>query len=320
MSRHPQSHHPTCVQPTKSLHKQTQLNEGIAVPTRTGKATTRRAAAVLGNVLVIWAGGLLALLAAARTSAIHVSARGLTGLDGLVVAAACVGAAVVLSWLAAALVVSVVELAKADWHPLPSRVASTSTGAQPPSAALGLAGLPHVFVPRQVRRIAALVLGLSLAVGTAGAAPAATIPAMSSTPAPSAVVAEPTAAAMPGAVAPPLAVGHQAAVPPTDRPTQSSATWTPDRPAASVARALLPDIALVTAAPRLGAEINEDVAVRAGDTLWSIAVRHLGPDARSDEVARAWPVWWRANRAVIGEDPDLILPGQVLHVPSGPPE
>ena len=290
------------------------------MPTRTGRATTRRAAAVVGGVLVIWAGGLLALLAAARTSAPQASARGLTGLDGLVVAAACAGAAVVLSWLAAAFVVSVVELAKADWHPVPSREAPTPTGARPPSAALGRMGLPRGFVPRGVRRMAALMLGLSLAVGTSGAAPAATIPATSSTAAPTSMVAAPTAAAVPGAVAPPLAVGQPAAVPPTGRPTQSSATWTPDRPAASVARAVLPDIALVTAAPRLGAEINEDVAVRAGDTLWSIAARQLGPDARADEVARAWPVWWRANRGVIGEDPDLILPGQVLHVPSRTPE
>ena len=81
-----------------------------------------------------------------------------------------------------------------------------------------------------------------------------------------------------------------------------------------------PDVALVSAAPRLGAALIEEVAVRRGDTLWSIAARHLDPDARADDIARAWPLWWQANRAVIGADPDLILPGQVLHPPSGTPE
>ena len=33
------------------------------------------------------------------------------------------------------------------------------------------------------------------------------------------------------------------------------------------------------------------------------------------EIAQAWPAWFDANRAVIGEDPDLILPGQVLRAP-----
>ena len=83
-------------------------------------------------------------------------------------------------------------------------------------------------------------------------------------------------------------------------------------------RAAQPDIALVTAAPRLGAAIVEEVPVRAGDTLWSIAARHLGTDARADDIARAWPLWWEANRNVIGNDPDFILPGQVLRAPGGP--
>ena len=104
------------------------------------------------------------------------------------------------------------------------------------------------------------------------------------------------------------------------RPAQGTATWTPDRPAASIARAVQPDIALVTAAPRLGAAIIEEVAVRRGRHPVVIAARHLGPDARADDVARAWPLWWQANRSVIGEDPDLILPGQILHAPSGTPE
>ncbi|MDT0213598.1 LysM peptidoglycan-binding domain-containing protein [Rothia sp. ARF10] len=59
----------------------------------------------------------------------------------------------------------------------------------------------------------------------------------------------------------------------------------------------------------------DEVVVRRGDTLWSIAAAHLGADAEDAEVARAWPRWFEANRDVIGDDPDRILPGQVLRVP-----
>ncbi len=52
-----------------------------------------------------------------------------------------------------------------------------------------------------------------------------------------------------------------------------------------------------------------------GDSLWSIAARHLGPGASDAEIARAWPAWFAENRDVVGDDPDLILPGQVLRPP-----
>lgn len=57
------------------------------------------------------------------------------------------------------------------------------------------------------------------------------------------------------------------------------------------------------------------VVVHAGDCLWDLAARQLGPQANEREVAVAWPQWWRANRAVIGDDPDLIHPGAVLRAP-----
>ena len=44
--------------------------------------------------------------------------------------------------------------------------------------------------------------------------------------------------------------------------------------------------------------------------------RHLGPDASDAEVAAEWPRWHEANRDVIGHDPDLLLPGQVLQAPA----
>jgi nucleoid-associated protein YgaU len=55
--------------------------------------------------------------------------------------------------------------------------------------------------------------------------------------------------------------------------------------------------------------------VHTGDSLWAIAHRELGTDATQRQVARAWPRWWAANRAVIGNDPDLIHPGDRLTAP-----
>lgn len=58
------------------------------------------------------------------------------------------------------------------------------------------------------------------------------------------------------------------------------------------------------------------VVVAPGDSLWSIAASHLGPLATDVEVAAAWPLWHEANRSVIGHDPNVLLPGQILQTPS----
>ena len=55
--------------------------------------------------------------------------------------------------------------------------------------------------------------------------------------------------------------------------------------------------------------------VERGDSLWRIAEQRLGSDATAAQVARAWPIIYQANRATIGGDPGLILPGQVLTIP-----
>jgi nucleoid-associated protein YgaU len=70
---------------------------------------------------------------------------------------------------------------------------------------------------------------------------------------------------------------------------------------------------------RPGAYPQDDVVVRRGDTLWDIAARHLGPSATDAEIAQAWPQWFTANRAVIGPDPDRLVPGQLLHPPASRP-
>lgn len=74
-----------------------------------------------------------------------------------------------------------------------------------------------------------------------------------------------------------------------------------------------------SARARPGAYPLDDVVVRRGDTLWDIAARHLGPSATDAEIAHAWPHWFTANRAVIGPDPDRLVPGQLLHPPASHP-
>ena len=75
-----------------------------------------------------------------------------------------------------------------------------------------------------------------------------------------------------------------------------------------------PDVRLLGPAPR--SPRAGEIVVRRGDTLWSIAARHLGTRPSDSEIARAWPTWYDANRDVIGDDPGLLLPGQVLRAPS----
>jgi hypothetical protein len=53
-----------------------------------------------------------------------------------------------------------------------------------------------------------------------------------------------------------------------------------------------------------------------GESLWSIAAAELGPGASEAAIAARWPQWYAANRALIGPDPDLLLPGQVLQAPA----
>ncbi|WP_207084317.1 LysM peptidoglycan-binding domain-containing protein [Nocardioides sp. S5] len=54
--------------------------------------------------------------------------------------------------------------------------------------------------------------------------------------------------------------------------------------------------------------------VRPGDSLWSIADAHPEPGT-SGSVPERWHAIWQANRDVVGDDPDLIHPGQALRLP-----
>ncbi len=66
--------------------------------------------------------------------------------------------------------------------------------------------------------------------------------------------------------------------------------------------------------PNTGGERHaETVIVRPGDTMWSIARRHLPPGAPDADIARAVQAWIAANPST-ADNPDLIRPGQELAI------
>lgn len=86
------------------------------------------------------------------------------------------------------------------------------------------------------------------------------------------------------------------------------------QPAAPVADPGLLAAPAVRAVEQAGIE-TEAVAVLAGDSLWDIAAHAMGPGASDVEIAMQWPRWYEANRAIIGQNPDVLLPGQILQPP-----
>jgi nucleoid-associated protein YgaU len=145
----------------------------------------------------------------------------------------------------------------------------------------------QVALPAGARRSAAVLLGLGLGVAT-----------------PLAGVALPSLAHTASAAAP--------------------AEGVPDWPLPSAAAdaAPVPDWPPGTASTAATEpETGERVVVR-GDCLWHIAadslLGQLGRLPTHGEVSTAVHAWWSANADVIGPDPDVLLPGQVLR-PPGPP-
>jgi nucleoid-associated protein YgaU len=149
--------------------------------------------------------------------------------------------------------------------------------------------------PGAARRLAAVLLGASLA-----SIPLAAVPALAVDRPPVTVTrVEPTISVLP----------------PPDRPS-SPGGWTPDRPAAPRGTKQPAPVHLVSTLPRARQTGPGGVVVQRGDSLWDLAARHLGPTASAADVAAEWPRWYTANRQVIGPDPDLLLPGERL-VPPG---
>jgi LysM repeat protein len=182
-----------------------------------------------------------------------------------------------------------------------------------PGAAGRLAGRVSLLVTPAVGRRALdlLVGGTLLAQATLAAAPAT--PAGQRTPGPGSALAMSSSSqvAVIGPAAGSDGILAQAVLAsarrrrPTDESEPGPARPTPRRSAAP-----LP--------PWLGGGPSNVVpghTVEAGDTLWGIAAAHLPPSERSvGRIDRYWRQVYRANRPVVGADPDLIHPGTRLEV------
>src|SRR3954471_9745287 len=183
------------------------------------------------------------------------------------------------------LVVPVVAWLCWAWGALGLLLTAASTA---PGCAGRLAGLLATAVlPAGARRAAALALGLGLST----AAPVLLAPAAG----PVAVV---TAAAEEDLGAPPPSVLT------AGPPGQVVPDWPP----------------APTAVPDWPSTSPGDHVVLRGDCLWDIAADWLrgqqpGLPVTDGEVQHASQAWWQANAGVIGSDPDLLLPGQVLRPP-----
>jgi nucleoid-associated protein YgaU len=257
----------------------------------------RRVLLAVGSLLLGYLPAAGLLLWGTTGALTTVGAAGPADPGAVVALAAALAAWAVLTWLT---VVTVAALATA---------AVAGVGSRAHAVALSLA-------PGTARRIVSAALGLVLV----GAPIAAALPA-------DARVAGALTAA--DRADHPDHVGHAdhalrqvdlPAAPVPDRPAATVPTgWTPDRPVRTHRRAARSEAAarLVTGPSRAERRVADEVVVRRGDTLWDIAARQLGPDASAADVAAEWPRWHRANREVIGSDPDLLLPGQRLVPPAG---
>lgn len=151
------------------------------------------------------------------------------------------------------------------------------------------------LTPQFMRRIAGLALGMNLLAGPAYAA---------DWPAPSISAGEVPSTSQENVVSPLWAPRDQQDQPPLDP------SWrVPSHPV---------DGGLLVKEIRESDQHidSPEVAVRPGDSLWSIAARHLGPTASDAEIAEAWPSWYAANKQLIGDEPDLLQPGQLLQPPT----
>ncbi|GAA4346998.1 LysM peptidoglycan-binding domain-containing protein [Angustibacter luteus] len=159
-------------------------------------------------------------------------------------------------------------------------------------------GLATALSPRLLRPVVIAVLGMGI--GLSGAAAASASTAVGTGPLTTSVsVGWEGGGASASDVADPRPVVNPGWVAPTPRtPTTASA-----------------DVHLVSSG-RAAAQPDGTVVVRRGDCLWTLAARQLGDHAGDAQVSEQWHRWWAVNRATIGDDPDLLVPGTRLVVPS----
>ncbi len=270
-------------------------------------------AALAGCVLVssgLVAGGLIVV----GTLTNEVRSAGPAGPEAALTLAAAATCLALLSWLCLSLSLALLEC-------LPGR------------AGRAAGRIAERVTPAAARRWAAVLLGLSLGGAlTPGSAVASPEPTLGTSPSigsrigpgwPEGTVPGPQWSPSPRTPSPsPSPLSWRVTPPPEETaspngdPSGQGMTggpgWTPSRP--TIRPIPTPDL-LTSIRDKPTLDREGLVIVRRGDTLWDIAARYLGRDATDSAVAAEWPRWFQANQDVIGDDPDLILPGQRLRPP-----
>jgi len=234
------------------------------------------AAAAAAGLLLVWSGARLS----GRAGTFDIlRASSLTELQSLAALAASAAGILVLAWWTVGLTAGLISalLLRFGKH----RAART----------VGR------FSPEFLRRLAAAVLGLQVA--------AVPMTALAAPP--------PGPAGAPAAAA--AAWGGNSAIDPLWQPVQSPDGVDPFDPHWKPAPETVPGPLLIPPSVRLQAPAYQEVTVMAGDTLWALAAAQLGPSATDTEIASHWPAWFELNRGVIGANPHVLQPGQVLAVP-----
>lgn len=273
----------------------------MVTATSAGRAQGRRADAAMA-ALILLLGAFLAWSGAQLAQRLQTSAgrkQSLSFDDHVGLAANTTGLIVVVWWVLSFLIAVAAALLE-------------RSGSHRAAVAAGK------FSPAFMRRLALAAVGLQLATAPLAQASTGAGDAAGHGTAPPAVVA----AWLPsgGALAAQTAALPPAATPAPDPPAPLPLPrslgvdphWTPS-PAPVDPRVL-------AAGPLREQEQvagTAEVTVRTGDSLWSICAAALGPLASDVDVALAWPRLYQANRGVIGPDPGLLLPGQVLSIPIG---
>lgn len=235
---------------------------------------------VTSGALLALGGAVWALASVLRETSGVIFGPGRVSVDELVTALSATGALVLITWVTLGLLISILAVIPGPWAMLSRRV-------------------EDYLVPAAVRRWAALLLGAAVVSTLAPAGASAVLPD-SGVSISSPVAPNPASAPSPGWAA--------LADPPAGEPSAPAPMWTPsptrDLPPVSLTRQREPE------------DAGREVTVRRGDTLWDLAAAHLPAEATDAEIAAAWQEWHAVNREVIGPDPDLILPGQLLRVPT----
>src|SRR5215218_5575503 len=78
--------------------------------------------------------------------------------------------------------------------------------------------------------------------------------------------------------------------------------------------------ALVVAMEATAFAAKGELVVEPGDSSWSISEEHIGPGATPERIAYEVQRIFELNRDQIGENPNLIFPGQKLLKPAAPEE